>query len=395
MKPSSIPNICIYTARDFPYGTAAENFVRMMALGLHENGARVEVIRFRGRLKRALNDTPVKCCNYLFPTRAGNDFIKLFELIALVLFIPFSLLWRRFYRKDHVVVLYGLEYFYFVSPFILFCKLYRLKCVRIITDYYKPGMIAPKWWKKPKVYFYHLQFRKFDRYLDGILVLSSFMYNKCLENKVKENRLIHILHFIDVGTEDDIMNLPPPEGKIIGFCGNPSIENGILELAEAFEMVLKEIPDAELRIIGQVESAVREKLMTIIKNKDRLTLTGYIPHQEVKKQLQACAVLVNPRRNSEWAISGFPTKLGEYLASGRQVITSGYPMEFNTEFRNIIINILDNNAKTLKQSLIQYFKNSEFLNTVNENGYRWAVKYLDYNSNSRILLGFLVNNLRK
>lgn len=219
------------------------------------------------------------------------------------------------------------------------------------------------------------------------------MYNKCLENKVKENRLIHILHFIDVGHVDDIMNLPPPEGKIIGFCGNPSIENGILELAEAFEMVLKEIPDAELRIIGQVESAVREKLMSIIKNKDRLTLTGYIPHQEVKKQLQACAVLVNPRRSSEWALSGFPTKLGEYLASGRPVLSTGLNVEHHGQyyFDSIPYTKCDT-TEDLRIEIVKYTSQHVEAKRLGYLGFTWAVCNLDYLNNSKDFLVFLSEN---
>jgi glycosyltransferase involved in cell wall biosynthesis len=51
-------------------------------------------------------------------------------------------------------------------------------------------------------------------------------------------------------------------------------------------------------------------------------LHGKVRADAVARRLEGCHVLVLPRPASRQAEGGFPTKLGEYLATGRPVVTT-------------------------------------------------------------------------
>ena len=194
----NVMNIAIYTSGDFPYGGAAENLVRQMVLGLYKNGVQVEVIRLRGVRYSRENDTPVKRSNYLFNKPFTNEILKFFELFCLIFFMPVSLLYRKIYKKDQIVLLYGIEYSYLVIPIIFWSKIFKIKCYRIITESYLRKTLVPVWWKWPKYFFYIMQYKHFDKYLNGVIVLSRYLYELCLKNRVKKENILLIPHFIDL-----------------------------------------------------------------------------------------------------------------------------------------------------------------------------------------------------
>ncbi len=53
-------NVTIYTTSDFPYGSAPENLVRNMALGLNAEGIKVNVLCVKGSAYKHNNDTNIK-----------------------------------------------------------------------------------------------------------------------------------------------------------------------------------------------------------------------------------------------------------------------------------------------------------------------------------------------
>jgi len=55
---------------------------------------------------------------------------------------------------------------------------------------------------------------------------------------------------------------------------------------------------------------------------DRIEMRGFVPLDAVREQVARSHILLNLRREGIWSRSGLSTKLSEYLASGRFVLTS-------------------------------------------------------------------------
>lgn len=386
--------ISILTTSDFPYKGAAENFVRQMSLGIFEQNVEVEVIRFWGDRYLNKNDTPIKCSNYLFSKPWGNEFLKFFELLFQILYVPFFISNRKFLKKDKAIIFYGLDRGYILAPLIFFSKIISLKCFRIITEIYLPETYAAKWWRKSLVFFDEVQRRLFDRYMDGIVVLSRYLYNICLTNKVKEHRLIVIPHFIHVhGCNNLKQFINNRDEFIILYCGTCTMENGITDLLQAYIYLRKKnlLANSKLKIIGSLDKSV-SVFISQIESFDKISIEfmGELKTEDVKKELCNSSVLVNPRRQTILADSGFPTKLGEYFAAQVPVITTKIgDLKSYFKDKQQVIFAKPNDYLSLANEIRFVFENRVKSHSIGLSGYAWAVKNLDYKTNALTLLSFV------
>lgn len=387
-------NIVILTSGDFPYGGAPEALVRNLALGLNEISVNVEVVRLRGQRYKHSNDTNIKVTNYLFKKPFNLEFLKFIELILIISYIPFFVLNRKFIKKDDVILLYGIEYGYQIIPFIIFSKLVSIKCVRFITDSYRASTIMPVWWKSPKLYFYNLQITKFDKCLDGVIVLSKFLYDRSLKYGVKNSNLLLIPHFIEIKKNPDDIKIN--NNNLIGFCGTVNVENGVLDLIKAFEIIRLNHSDAKLLIIGEVSADMKKKIQEMGIDMKNITFTGQLDKKNVEINLLKCSILVNPRQNGEWAEAGFPTKLGEYFAIKKPVVTTktGDLKSYFTDKKELVF-AEPNNPESLANAIEFIINNPEISSKIAENGYNWAVVNLDYKNNAYKLLNFINESIIK
>lgn len=382
--------VALLTASDFPYGGAAEALVRNITYGLSENNVNIEVVRLRGRRYNFSNDTNINCSNYLFSKPFKIELLKFFELFAIICYVPFFLFYRKFFKSDNIIILYGMEYSYLVIPFIVFSRIMKIRCFRIITDFYKSSTIVPVWWKNPKLFFYHMQMQKIDKYLDGVIVLTKYLYNKCISYGVSENKLLLIPHFIKISDSVDKKKLNTE--PIIGFCGTISVENGIIDLLKAFTIVKLHYPESKLIMIGKITDSMKNKIDRLNINFNDILFTGYLNKEQVEKKLRECSILVNPRQKGEWAEAGFPTKLGEYFATKRPVVATkvGDLRDYFSDKKELVF-AEPNNPYSLANSIIYLIENKNKAIQIGYDGYKWARKNLDYHENGKKLLKFLLN----
>jgi glycosyltransferase involved in cell wall biosynthesis len=81
----------------------------------------------------------------------------------------------------------------------------------------------------------------------------------------------------------------------------------------------------KLEVVGACSQARRAAFERIIESlgiAQRVEFTGQVTRERLPGVLAAATVLVLPRRAGLFSDAGFPTKLGEYLASGTPVVTT-------------------------------------------------------------------------
>jgi len=111
----------------------------------------------------------------------------------------------------------------------------------------------------------------------------------------------------------------------IAYAGSLSNKkDGVLYLINAFKKISIKYKNVNLKIAGGQKHEIKEILNIVKKNnlEDRVELLGLIDSDEIPSFLKNAKVLVLPRPNSLQAQGGFPTKLGEYLATGNPVIVT-------------------------------------------------------------------------
>jgi len=101
-------------------------------------------------------------------------------------------------------------------------------------------------------------------------------------------------------------------------------KDGVYGLVQAFINIGNEFPEADLIIVGDNNNKeALHSLYSLINNSDlknRIIFTGKLNRSEIALQIKNSYCLVLDRPDNIQAKYGFPTKLGEYLASGKPVI---------------------------------------------------------------------------
>lgn len=108
-------------------------------------------------------------------------------------------------------------------------------------------------------------------------------------------------------------------GFTFTYCGKLNDENGVARLIEAFMM----LPDSQARLVLCGTGVDIAKYQQMARSDSRIVFTGMLTHEQVVAYEQQSDVLVNPRFTSlDNAAYSFPSKLIEYLACGKPVISS-------------------------------------------------------------------------
>jgi glycosyltransferase involved in cell wall biosynthesis len=111
----------------------------------------------------------------------------------------------------------------------------------------------------------------------------------------------------------------------IGFVGTFGPWHGADVLARAFSSIAPQLPDARLLLIGDGPKleATRD-LLKLGGVEDQAIFVGKIAQSEVPRYLDACDLLASPHTPlpDEAEFFGSPTKLFEYMASGKAIVAS-------------------------------------------------------------------------
>jgi glycosyltransferase involved in cell wall biosynthesis len=110
----------------------------------------------------------------------------------------------------------------------------------------------------------------------------------------------------------------PKTGKKVIFTGRLVPNKGIIELIQAFRLVVDVVADAELMIVG--DGILKEKLVNLTRElgiADRVEFKGMVPHEDIATCNNQCDIFVFPSYNE-----GAPRSVGEAMACGLPLITT-------------------------------------------------------------------------
>ena len=158
--------------------------------------------------------------------------------------------------------------------------------------------------------------------MSGLIVLTRYIAKDIIKSKVS---FIVMEGIVPVKCGADRQNLGPTKiktNKIITYAGGLIEEYGVKMLIDAFVLIKDE--DYRLWLFGKGEL---EELIKYASQKDhRIKYWGLVSNIEcINKQLQS-TVLVNLRSSkSSFTKYSFPSKILEYIVTGRPVITTKLP----------------------------------------------------------------------
>jgi len=123
--------------------------------------------------------------------------------------------------------------------------------------------------------------------------------------------------------------------KMILYTGGLNERYGVLELVKNFRMLENDNCVLVLCGFGDAENKIRE----ISEVDKRVVYKGLLKREEILALQKEATVLINPRpNNEEYTKFSFPSKIIEYMASGRPVVAfmlDGIPGEYREYFYEI------------------------------------------------------------
>jgi glycosyltransferase involved in cell wall biosynthesis len=139
--------------------------------------------------------------------------------------------------------------------------------------------------------------------------------------------------------------------KTVVFTGRANPASGIMLLVDS----LRHIPDPDLRLIISGRGGLERELRQAARSDPRITVAGFLDRQEWRTLLTSATVLVNPRLSNQLENRyNFPSKLIDYLAAGRPVITT-LSGDLDPEYLEIAIPLHEETPRALAALLQETF----------------------------------------
>ena len=236
--------------------------------------------------------------------------------------LAFVIWWSIAHRRQkRQVLVYGLvtPHLYAILLARLFCS---FKATVLITDL--PSLLAPRerWWRRILRPIDRALVHRAMRSMDGLIVLTRQIaedYAPKLPTMVMEG-------IVSVESEELAKTAPDAarrsEEFVVLYAGGLQRAYGIPMLLEAFA----KLPGEDFRLWlfgrGDMEDEIRRRA----EEDSRICFLGMVPPREVFRRSQQATVLINPRPSHQpFTPYSFPSKLLEYMAAGRPVVTTRLP----------------------------------------------------------------------
>ena len=181
----------------------------------------------------------------------------------------------------------------------------------------KKGAIAKVW---AKVYVNTIY-----KLFDGMIIMTQPLLDYFKPLVKKNCQLIKVPMTVDLTRFEDVPQ-SDKYGEYAAYCGNMSgNKDGVENLIEAFSYVEKRFPDFKLVMVGGANTEeefekIKQKVADLgLKN---VVFTGRVTRDEIPSILKNAKMLCLARPSSLQSQGGFPTKLGEYLATGNPVVVT-------------------------------------------------------------------------
>jgi glycosyltransferase involved in cell wall biosynthesis len=308
----------------FPEGDASTNRVYTYAKGFRANGVNVYVICFRNSYT-VTSSGESEGISYFHPfgrtERSSSFIIRRFD--ALGKYYRTYRLFRDISGQGHIdaILCYtkqtGTQLFAYGLSRIFGSHLILERSEHPFKDYRNRVFEKVAGWIKVLMEI---------RFSDAIFCISDFLIQFYSKKGAKRGRLYIIPSTVD-GSRFDGPFPSPVDYKYICYSGSlTKLKDGVDILINSFSKVAVNFPDIKLLLVGRADTAEDEKffrdLVASLGLNDKVIFTGKLPRNDIPPYLCNAEALALARPRSIVADAGFPSKVSEYLASGKPVVVT-------------------------------------------------------------------------
>lgn len=390
----------LITFTNFPSGGAGANYLNLFCKGLKINGYNIKVLLLKGfafgkfstkhnRKNITADGIPFSYLGMI--ARPQNPFYKIvdevfvhFKLVGLML----SLVPKR---KITTLLVYNNEVH---TNFVIYgmASLFGVKIISFVPEFYDKGTFKGSFLRRIKWYGFLLNFKYLNKLSYKLIVFSHYLKDQYLRLNYKESDI-----FIQPNLTDfEYWKIECPIVKYtLGYSGTPAINNGLNDLFAAMRILKKEGINTTLFVIGDslFGKSVIPELVQVCKEFDiaeNVIFKGLVELDDVKKYLSECEILTLTRPSMIQTLAGFPTKLGEYFASGKKVIVTNFG-DIEKYFKNEedLVIAQSGDVEDIAKKIKWIIQNGGKAELLTGEGYKKARDMLEYKSSVNKIASFI------
>jgi glycosyltransferase involved in cell wall biosynthesis len=394
------PRNVLITSANFPRGSAAANYLNLFCKGLILSGHNIEVYLLKGYFlggrktddaKRNFTDYGVPYTYLGFINRSSKKLVKIIGDIYGMFSLTRLLVSYFKYRKSATFFAYNNELHHSLL-LNCYCKITRINIVTFVPEYYDISEFSGNLFHKLRWYSFLLNFHYINRLSDKLIVFSQYIKNRYIEKRYPERNILVQPNLTDFDfwnkSNNDIC-------FTIGYSGTPYKKDGIEDLLSAVGLLQKKNIEVTLLIVGDVvnENSIIPSLAEFCEKlgiRKSVTFTGLVPIENVKDWLNKCEVLAITRPNIVQAVAGFPTKIGEYFACRKTVLSTriGDVVTYFKDMQEIVFAEPDN-PQSIADKIEWILDNQNESKKIAMNGYIRAKELLNYKDKVPAIMEFI------
>lgn len=381
----------LITSSNFPTGGAGASYLYLFCKGLKESHCNISVWLLKGfafgtfknnEHKKNITNEGIKYLYLSTNNRAIGIFLKIIQdLVAIFKLIIYTLKLAK-KRKTTRILLYSND-LQFNLPLFILSRLLQLKIITFVPEFYDKSTFNGSLIHKLKWYTFLFNFNFLNILSDRLIVFSYYLKELYIKKGVKETKIIIQPNLTDF----DFWQFDKMETEYeLGYSGTPTLKDGLLDLLKSINILKNSNISIRLLVIG--DSTFGPSLIPNLKNvcekleiSELVTFTGLVDSENVRKNMAKCKILVLTRPNILQTRAGFPTKLGEYIASKKQVLTTNFGdiTKYFSPMTEIVTSECGD-INDISNKITWMLKHPEKSEEIREAGYFRAKQLLSYNS---------------
>ncbi len=375
----------------FPEGLAATNRVYTYAKGFKENNVEVYVICFSNDYldhPNGISDGITYYNPFQQKTRSGFFLVRRWQKVMKYV-RTYSIL-RSINKKDKIIAINRwsdttfTQFYAWLLSGVLGAKVIT-ECNEHPLRYHQQGKVKRV---VGKIKFY------IDSSLShGILCISRYLVNFHLDRGVKKRKLLLVPSTVDpgrfVGAGERVI-----DNFYIAYFGSLSIGRDNIDLLiKSFASFNTLNPTTNLVLGGFCSPVEKMKIDNIVHQlgiESKVKIIAYLTRSEILKYIIHADILVMVRAKDIESDASYPSKLTEFLATGRPVVSVnvGEVSDYLTDGINAYL-VQPGNVEELAEKLTYIYNNYDAAKVVGIKGEELVHSVFNYNYQAKRMIKFI------
>jgi len=323
-----IKRVGILCGYRFPEGMAPTSRILAYSKGLVENGVDVDVIIFRPTDRGeslGARSGEINGIKYKYPYNrvwSSSSFGRWFWDRPISYILTLSAIIKMNKQKKIDFIFLSFDAIQNLFLFITFLRIIGIKQVFIGDEY----PIPIRHFLKDKIPFYKtILYRFIFKYLTAMVLMTENLGAYFNNIRLKPTHILSSITDISRFENLTLANTSSKK-KYLCYMGNMELAKDNIDIIiEAFRQICNKYQDIDLYLYGtpsQKDFKILKDLINKYSLNDRIFFKGRINYNEVPLVLKKAYILVSSQPDTLRAAGGFPTKLGEYMATGIPILTT-------------------------------------------------------------------------